>query len=86
MMQDAESLSPFEEQRSFSKLKSLDKTRSHNLWFKPHEEKPMQQKVKKFSFVFFVQRNSKEQCQNKRGVDVYFQRWLRQQKCNNLAT
>ena len=49
MMQDAESLSPFEEQRSFSKLKSLDKTRSHNLWFKAHKVKPLQHKRKIFS-------------------------------------
>ena len=47
MMQDAQSLSPFEEQQSFSKLKSLDKAGSHNLWFKAHEEKPMQHKRQK---------------------------------------
>ena len=54
MMQDAQSLSPFEEQQSFSKLKSLDKASSHNLWFKAHEEKPMQHKRQKNSPLVYL--------------------------------
>ena len=45
MMQDAQSLSPFEEQQSFSKLKSFDEV-SHKLWGRHWRRMPMQQKSK----------------------------------------
>ena len=45
MMQDAQSLSPFEEQQSFSKLKSFDEV-SHKLWGRHWKRMPMQHKSK----------------------------------------
>ena len=45
MMQDAQSLSPFEEQQSFSKLKSFDEV-SHKLWGRHWRRMPMQHKSK----------------------------------------
>ena len=45
MMQDAQSLSPFEEQQSFSKLKGFDEV-SHKLWGRHWRRMPMQHKSK----------------------------------------